>query len=178
MLNYNFLDVRWFFRYNLIHGIIMELYEIIKGCITMERVVANIYKTFVQFFPEEKVFWEDLVRDEQEHASWLSNVNFFEMIDLLPSTEILPTKELIDNSLKFAENKSMHLKSNLVSLEEAMTLALHFEESMVEIFANHLIANVLATSHESLTQKILMAEKIHKDKIEDMMITKGFLQLS
>ncbi|KPK01305.1 MAG: hypothetical protein AMK71_06055, partial [Nitrospira bacterium SG8_35_4] len=76
----------------------MELYEIIKGCIAMERIVANIYYSFVQFFPEEKVFWEDLVRDEQDHASWLSNVNFFEMIDLLPSTEILPTKELIDNS--------------------------------------------------------------------------------
>ena len=144
----------------------------------MEQVVANIYNSFAQLFPEEKLFWEDLARDEEDHASWLSNVKFFEMIDLLPSTEMLPTKELIANSLKFAENKSMHLKSNLVSLEEAMTLALHFEESMVEIFANEVIAHVLAINYESLSRKILMAEKIHKDKIEDMMITKGFLQLS
>jgi rubrerythrin len=156
----------------------MELYKIVKGCIEMERTVANIYSTFMKLFPEEKLFWEDLARDEDDHASWLSNVKFFEMIDLLPSTDILPTKELIDNSLKFAENKSRHLRSNPVDLEDALKLALHLEESMVEIFANQLIANVLATSYESLSQKILMAEKIHKDKIEDMMITKGFLQLS
>jgi rubrerythrin len=156
----------------------MELYKIVKGCIAMERAVANIYSTFVKLFPEEQLFWEDLARDEDDHASWLSNVNFFEMIDLLPSTDILPTMELIDNSLKFAEDKSRHLRANPVELEDALKLALHLEESMVEIFANNLIANVLATSYESLSQKILMAEKIHKGKIEDMMISKGFLQLS
>lgn len=156
----------------------MELYKIIQGCIAMERAVTDIYGTFAQRFPEEKLFWEDLARDEQDHASWLSSVNFFEMIDLLPSTEILPSKELIDNSLNFAKNRGGLLKRNPVDLEDALKLALHLEESMVEIFANQLIANVLGTSDESLSRKILMAEKIHKGKIEDMMITKGFLQLS
>jgi rubrerythrin len=165
------------FRYNL-HTGIMELYEIIKGCIEMEHAVAKIYNIFVRLFPEEKLFWQDLARDEQDHASWLSNVKFFEMIDLLPSAKILPTKELIDNSLNFAEKRGSLLKRNPVDLEDALKLALHLEESMVEIFANHLIANILGTSDESLNRKILMAEKIHKDKIEDMMITKGFLQLS
>jgi len=144
----------------------------------MERVVANIYNTFVQLFPEEKSFWQDIAQDERDHASWLSSVNFFEMIDLLPSKELIPTMELIHNSLKFAENKNRHLRSNPMSLEDGLKLALNLEETMVEIFANQLIANVLATSYESLSQKILMAEKIHIDKIEDMMIRKGFLQLS
>ena len=172
------LDVPYDLLYNGIQITFMELCKIIKGSMAMERVVANIYNAFVQLFPEEKAFWEDLARDEQDHVSWLSSVTFFEMIDLLPSTDMLPAKELIDNSLKYAENKSLHLRSNPVSLEEALKLALHLEESMVEIFANQLIANVMATSDESLSRKILMAEKIHKDKIEDMMITKGFLQLS
>lgn len=144
----------------------------------MERTVAGIYSTFMRLFPEERSFWEDLVRDEDDHAMWLRNVNFFEMIDLLPSQKLLPTKELINNSLKFAETKSRDLRSNPLDLEEALTLALRLEETMVEIFANHLIANVLATSYESLSRKILMAERMHIDKIEDMMITKGFLQVS
>jgi rubrerythrin len=156
----------------------MELHKIIHGCIAMERAVTDIYSAFAQRFPEEKVFWEDLARDEQDHASWLSSVSFFEMIDLLPSAEILPSKELVDNSLNFAKNRGRLLKRNPVDLEDALKLALHLEESMVEIFANQLIANVLGTSDESLSRKILMAEKIHKGKIEDMMITKGFLQLS
>jgi rubrerythrin len=156
----------------------MELHKIVRGCIEMERQVASIYSTFMQFFPEEKSFWDDIAHDELDHASWLSNVNFFEMIDLLPSKDLLPTIETIENSLKYVQHKSKELKSSTLSLENALQLALRLEESMVEIFANELTANVLATNYESLSEKILMAEKIHIDKLEDMMIQKGFLQLS
>jgi len=156
----------------------MELHEIIKGCVAMEQAVANIYTVFARRFPGEKNFWEDLSQDEDEHASWLRNVNFFEMIDLLPSEDMLPTRELIQTSLKFAESKNRYLRSNPVELEDALQLALRLEETMVEVFANHLIANVLSTSYESLSQKLIMAEKVHIGKIEDLMIAKGFLQLS
>lgn len=144
----------------------------------MERQVASIYSMFMRFFPDEKSFWDDIAHDELDHASWLSNVNFLEMIDLLPSKDLLPTFEIIENSLKYVEQKSVELKSRVLNLEGALKLALRLEESMVEIFANQLIANVVSTNDESLSEKLLMAEKIHIDKIEDMMIQKGFLQLS
>jgi hypothetical protein len=49
---------------------------------------------------------------------------------------------------------------------------------MVETFANELIANVFSVDYESLSDRIIMSEKAHISKIEDMMVKRGFLQLS
>jgi len=49
---------------------------------------------------------------------------------------------------------------------------------MVETFTNELIANVLSVDYESLSDRIIMSEKEHIAKIEDMMMRKGSLQLS
>jgi hypothetical protein len=156
----------------------MDLKNVIDGCIHMEQIVASIYSMFMQFFPEEKIFWEDLFRDESDHALWLTDADYIESIDLLPSTDILPSIKQIENSLRFAENRMLQIKSNPVTMEEALNIALKLEETMVEAFANELKANLFASDYRSLSEKLLIAEKLHIDKIEDMMIKKGFLQLT
>lgn len=144
----------------------------------MEKAVASIYGFFMQLFPEERPFWEDLFKDEMQHQSWLMDSHFFESIDLLPSTDILPSMELIKSSLQIAADTSRRIKSGPVTLEEALKTALRLEKLMVETFANELMANVFASGYQSLGEKILFAERLHIGKIEDMMIERGFLQLS
>jgi hypothetical protein len=156
----------------------MDLNNVIDGCIQMEQIVASIYSMFMQFFPEEEIFWEDLFRDETVHASWLTDTNFIESIDLLPSNDILPSMKQIENSLRFADNKRVQIKSNPVTMEEALRIALKLEETMVEAFANELKANLFSSDYSSLCEKLLIAEKLHIDKIEGLMIQKGFLQLT
>ena len=156
----------------------MELHNIINGCIAMEQTVASIYETFMKLFPEEKSFWGDLFNDETEHQSWLTSARYIESIDLLPSKDILPQVAYIESSLKSARNTFAHIKSNPVTFEKALKIALRLEESMVEIFANEFMAHLFASDYESLSQGIVTAEKLHINKIEDMMIEKGFLQLS
>ena len=156
----------------------MALKNFINGCKAVEESVASIYRTFADFFPEYSSFWEDLYRDELEHSFWLSNAANTEAIDLLPSQDMMPTMDIIERTLAFAHGKSMHIKLNPVSLEEALRTALQMEESMVETFTNEMTANLFASDYESLNQKIIAAEKRHISKIEDMMIRKGFLQLS
>ena len=65
-----------------------------------------------------------------------------------------------------------------MTFEEALRIALRLEESMVEIFANEFMAHLFASDYESLSHGIVAAEKLHINKIEDMMIEKGFMQLS
>jgi len=156
----------------------MELIHLIKGCIAVEQAVASIYRTFMDLFPGEKEFWQDLYRDELEHSYWLSDGPNFESIDLLPSTDLLPSMELIEGTLAFARGKDIHIRTNPVTLEEALRIALRLEQSIVETFTNELSANILADSYESLSKRIIAAEKLHINKIEDMMISRGFLQLS
>lgn len=156
----------------------MELKNFINGCRAVEETVAFIYRTFADFFPEHRSFWEDLYRDELEHSFWLSDSNHTEAIDLLPSEDLLPSMEVIERTLSFALGKSEYIRSNPVTFEEALNLALQLEESMVETFTNELAANLFASDYKSLSRKIITAEKLHINKIEDMMIGKGFLQLS
>lgn len=155
-----------------------ELVDIIKGCIAMEQTVASIYRIFMKLFPEEESFWEDLFNDEMQHHSWLTDARYIEAVDLLPSGDMLPSARHIESSLKSAVTTIEQIKSRPVTFEEALRIALRFEKSMVEIFANELMANVFASGYESLSQRIAAAERLHLNKIEDMMIEKGFMQLS
>jgi hypothetical protein len=156
----------------------MELDSLIDGCKAVENATASIYRTFMDFFPEEKNFWQDIYRDELEHSIWLTDYTVVESIDFLPSKDLLPSKELIASALGFAERKIDYIRTNPVTLEEALRIALKLEGSMVEIFANELAVNLFSSAYKSLNQKIIAAEKLHINKIEDMMINKGYLQLS
>jgi hypothetical protein len=156
----------------------MEMQNFINGCIIVENIVASIYKTFMDFFPEEKSFWQDLYRDELEHSLWLSDNTHTEAIELLPSKDLLPSIELITRTIDFANGKIRHIKSNPITLEEALNIALQLEETMVETFTNEVTANLFAHDYKSLGERISAAEKVHINKIEDMMISKGFMQLS
>jgi len=152
--------------------------DLISGCIAVEEKAASIYRIFMDIFPDERAFWEDLYRDEIEHSFWLSSGSHSEAIDLLPSRKTLPSIEHVTSTLKFIEGKIAQVKTNPVTFETALTTALEIEESMVEIFTNELSANLLSTDHKTLNDKLIAAEKIHVTKIEDMMISRGFLQLS
>lgn len=144
----------------------------------MEQTVATIYSIFMKKFPEEKSFWEDLFNDEAQHQSILTSAEYIESIDLLPSKDIVPSIKLIESSLRSAAYAMSTIKSGTVTLEDALRTALYLEESMVEMFANELMAKIFSFDYKSLSGKLIAAERLHIDKIEDMMIKKGFLQMS
>ncbi len=156
----------------------MELDNFIDGCIAVEETVASIYRTFMDLFPDEKAFWEDLQVDELEHSFWLSDLNNAESIDLLPSEDMLPSMELINKTLVFVKRKKSQIRLNPLTFEKALEIAHQIEELMVETFANEFTANLISPDYNSLTNKLIAAEKLHVNKIEDMMISKGFMQLS
>jgi len=144
----------------------------------VEETIASLYRIFMEIFPDERPFWLDLYKDELEHSFWLTSGTRSEVIELLPSNELLPSIEHITRTLVFVEGKIAQVKTNPVTFEAALTIALEIEKSMVEIFTNEITANLLATDHKSLNDKLIAAEKIHVTKIEDMMISRGFVQLS
>jgi len=156
----------------------MKSDQLLNACKDVELAVASVYRKFMDFFPEDKIFWQDLYRDELEHSYWLSDALNVESIDLLPSKDLLPSMGIIESTLLFVRRKMNYIKFNPVTPEEAFKIALKLEESMIETFTNELTANIFASDYESLNNRIIAAERLHINKIEDMMIGKGFLQLS
>ncbi len=156
----------------------MESENLLYRCRDVELAVASVYKNFMERFPEDRLFWQDLYRDELEHSFWLSDATNIEAIELLPSKDLIPVEKLIMDTLGYIKTVVDHIKYNPVTAEEALRTALKLEDSMIETFTNELTANLLASDLESWNHRIIAAEKIHINKIEDMMISKGFLQLS
>jgi len=143
----------------------------------MENASAFIYSKFMQLFPKEKDFWEDLFNDEMSHSSFLNDVEYYEMFNGLQISDLPLSISLIEKTLKFVEKISEHIKFNPVSFEDALRIALKIEETMVEIFTNDLIS-IAITNNESFLEKIFRDERLHVDKIKNMMIQKGYLKVS
>lgn len=155
----------------------MEIYQLINGCLVMEDTVASIYERFMQLFPQEKDFWEDLYKDEKSHTSFLIEAADSGKFDDMQTADLGFSMPLLDRTRIFVNNISNNIKFNPVSLEDALNMALKIEETMLEAFTNELIACLPVSDNNAFLQ-MLMEEKTHIAKINNMMIKKCFLKLS
>jgi hypothetical protein len=153
----------------------MESKEIIKSCISIEYAVATIYGRFMQYFPAEKLFWENIYTDEIEHSLWLKDYQFEGFVELLPNQDLIPDINRINNNWKFIQGIERQIMSNPVSFEDSLKMALQLEQTMVETFSNELMANIFSSDYETLNDKIIISEKLHINKIEDRMINEGYI---
>ncbi len=156
----------------------MEIRNLVDGCIEMEKAVASIYSTFMHLFPKEKDFWEDLSKDELEHASILREADYQKIFNRGLQTAVMPpSKSLVEKTLDLVGNIRKQIQFETISPEGAFKMAVRLEESMVETFANQFIANLMALDEKSVIETIIAGERLHIDKIREMMIKKGFLKL-
>ncbi|MFZ3137054.1 MAG: hypothetical protein WA126_06655 [Thermodesulfovibrionales bacterium] len=155
----------------------MEIYQLINGCLVKEDTVASIYEHFMQLFPQEKDFWEDLYKDEKSHTSFLIESADSGKFDDMQTADLGFSMPLLDRTRTFINNISNNIQFNPISLENAFNIALKIEETKVEAFTNELIAQ-LSPSDSNVFLQLLMEEKTHIAKIKNMMIEKGFLKLS
>jgi len=155
----------------------MEICQLINFCCVTEEVVASIYSRFMQLFPQEKDFWEDLYKDEKKHTSFLIEVSDSGRFDEMHTEDLGFSEPLLDRTKTFITNISNQINFSPVSLEDALKMALKIEETMVEAFTNELIANLSPNDNNAFLQ-LLMEEKTHIAKVKNMMIEKGFLKLS
>jgi rubrerythrin len=156
----------------------MNIQELIGGCIEIEQAAAHIYSNFMQLFPKERVFWEDLVNDEMSHTTFLLEANRIGMFDDVQREEMLLSGQIVSNTVAFTRNVKNMILYGPISLEDALKIALKLEETMVEIFTNQLISNLSHYQSQSALDQMLNAERSHVDKIRKKMIDAGFLKLA
>ena len=159
----------------------MEINDRIRGCIQIEQTVASIYNDFMTLYPAEKEFWEGLFYDEVEHAAFLNDVNYLEMVTELPKEISLAKSPFIEKTMEFALTVKNQIKFKRLSFEEALKLSLILEESMVETFMNELMVVLNNSDDKSYNRdvdKMLIEERGHVSKIKNMMIKKGYLKMT
>jgi rubrerythrin len=158
----------------------MELSAKINGCLAIEQGTASIYSTFMRMFPNEKEFWEDLVKDEADHFAVFKDPDFFKVLSKLPEEAQPPPMPYIEKTLEFIKSMRKHIMLSSISLEDALNIALKLEESLVETYMNELIADFKSDSNESYftLEKMLAEERGHITKVRNMMMKNGYLKIS
>jgi rubrerythrin len=147
----------------------MEQHDFINGCIKVENTVASIYSRLMQVLPKQKEFWEGLLNDEREHIAFLSDVKTLGLVTELEKMNYAPSMNEIKKTLKLTDSVTRRISDDPISMKNALKLALKLEESMVETYANELIAKLLSCDDESSYKKLLADEKKHIDKVRKMM---------
>ena len=142
---------------------------LINGCIKVEDSVASIYSNLMQVFPEKKDFWGSLFNDEREHIAFLTDVKSLELSDEIEKVDLLPTMPMIDKTLRLAEDVNEKIKSRSLTFNDALSMTLEIEESMVETYSNKIVAKLLSCADESSCEKFITDEKSHVEKISIMM---------
>ncbi|MBI5074365.1 MAG: hypothetical protein HZB62_04255 [Nitrospirae bacterium] len=140
----------------------------LKACIDMETLCCRIYKKYATLFPETAVFWEDLAREEEQHISVLIIARgFFRdgkvAADLKAS--LLPDMK---EALFLAATIYSRITEGPVTIREALSAALHLEETVLESF---LTKTLPATSDSPLLmslQKLVSETRSHADRVREM----------
>ena len=124
----------------------MDTHEIINGCMEVEKLAASIYCDLIRLFPEEKEFWEDFYDDEKEHLSFLIDAKSLGLIKEMEKISLPPSMTMINKTLKLADNIIKNISASPISFEKALKMVLKLEDTVVEIYTNKLIANLLFAS--------------------------------
>ncbi len=150
------------------------LEQLIDESIKLELNVADVYKIFLNTFPEDSELWSMLIREEEKHA---------DLILSMRSTFLLPRQfpsDLLASSMKMLEKTNNWLTSILKgyskkppSRESAFKVALDIERSAGEF--NFQLAT--EKSPDSGIMKIFQALnkdcRNHTEKIITFMRNKG-----
>ena len=146
----------------------MDRNTLISKCIKVEKSATSIYKDMMKQFPEHKDFWQGLLNDEIEHASFLRDVTSLNLKDELQKIDLLPSLPTINMAIELADHISGKIRSGPVSLDEALAMTLELEESMIETYTNKIIANLISCEDENGYKKIVSDEKRHLNKVKKM----------
>lgn len=143
--------------------------SIINGCMKVEKSAAAIYHKLMMKFPEKKEFWKELFDDEKNHISFLKDVKSLGLTDVMEKTDPLPSRKIINEALRIADDLKVKIASDSVSFNKALVMVLKLEESIVETYTNKVIADLICCEEEVNYKKVVADEKMHIRKIKKMM---------
>lgn len=107
--------------------------ELVELFVRQEILVGTLYKHFAKRYPQYKDFWNEMVIEEYQHASWIQRLterdptNKFKFLqgELRSGHLAASVKSISDLIAGFKKNKDF-------TINQAASLALHLEKSLWE----------------------------------------------
>jgi rubrerythrin len=131
-----------------------------------ELLIAEIYRFFAGLFPERRDFWEDLARDQMEHATWVEYFYKKAASDTIRFEEGKIKTYTVESFVKYLEENLAKVKEKAPTLQAAFSLALNIENSLL---VRRVFELFLSSDPEmiKLLKNLQTKLKAHRSRIED-----------
>ncbi len=142
---------------------------ILDGLRGIELAVAELYRLFARAFPPDRVFWEDLGRDEESHAALVA-----ELKDTLLKNgwafEVGKVNPLALNTYRHGiEGQIRRLHRGELSRRNALFIARDFEKTLVEHGFYSLVRSE-NRNYQAIQARIQKETEVHLQKLENYIL--------
>jgi hypothetical protein len=131
-----------------------------------ELLTAEIYRFFAGLFPEHRDFWENLAREEMEHATWVEYFYKKAATDTVLFEEGKIKTYTVESFIKYLQDNLAKVKEKAPTLQEALALALGIENSML---VRRVFDMFVSSDPETMTilRDLRAKLKDHRKRVED-----------
>lgn len=142
--------------------------KIIDLLYKQELLLARLYKIFADQLPDHKDFWQDLAKDELQHAEWIKKFHQAEKEDLLAFSEGKIKTYTMNAFIENLEKIIRRAENREITLKMAISYTVDFERSLIEknVFSHF---KIIDEKLQGIMVKLESETRKHLKKTEDMM---------
>jgi len=142
--------------------------KIIELMDKQELLLAKLYNIFADQFLDHKDFWQDLAKDELQHAEWVKKFYQAEKEDLVAFSEGKVNVYSMNTFIENLEKIIRRAENGEINLKMAISYTLDFERSLIEknTFSRF---EIIDKKLAGIMTKLESETRRHLKKAEDMM---------
>ncbi|MHB8149648.1 MAG: rubrerythrin family protein [Desulfobulbia bacterium] len=106
--------------------------KIITLLLKQETLLASLYQTFAQKFPEHEEFWSQLAREEEKHAGWLEQLRAATKKKVVLFNEGRIKTYTMETFVQGLEEKLNRAKTGGFDARQALACAIDLERCLIE----------------------------------------------
>lgn len=106
--------------------------KIITLLLKQETLLASLYQTFAQKFPEHEEFWSQLAREEEKHAGWLEQLRAATEKKVVLFNEGRIKTYTMEIFVQGLEEKLNRAKAGGFDARQALACAIDLERCLIE----------------------------------------------
>lgn len=107
--------------------------ELVELFVQQEYLISVLYKLYARRFPEHKVFWTKMAKEEIQHATLIKRMVESDSLNKIKFSQGELRKSLLASSTKFIEGTISEFKNNdTIPIVKAARVALELEKGLWE----------------------------------------------
>lgn len=106
--------------------------EIIKLMIRQETLLAKLYMLFAQQFPKHREVWNELAKDEKNHANWLKQLYDAGEKGIVLFDDGKVKTPALKNYIAYLEQLIAMAEKKELTIDKAVAYTMDFEKSLIE----------------------------------------------